>query len=389
MQVQMQGRGCHGPRGSGRGWQHARALLAAAVLPTLLQACGPSTPASAQAPTASAPRGETGQAVRAEVPRRETITRQVHAVGTLAARHEDQVATELGGLIVTAVLVEPGMPVARGQVLARLGTELLESQLAIRTARREEAAAALEHARLVLARSQQLRQSQGIAEEEFERHRTDMLTAKARLEAAEAEVKETRTRLAKAVVLAPDAGVVLQVNAAVGQATNPGQPLFTIMRQGRIEWRAEVPAIHLGQVRVGQKGRITVADGGSIEGDVWRIAPVVQVASRTGIVHVQLPPSPQLRPGQFARGILQVGSGEALTLPLAAVASRNDEHAVFVMEGSTVVRRRPVTLGQVLGDRVEVRGGVSPQDRVVTQGAGYLADGARVTLLAAPAAAKP
>ena len=366
--------------------RRSRTCVAATAAALLMSGCDKVAPAHGAPSSGSR---IDGIAVRVEAPRRDTFSRQVHAVGSLAARHEDQVATELGGAPIAEVLVEPGQRVRKGQVLARLGDELLQGELAIRKARREEALAAREHARLVLDRSHVLQASGAIADEELERHRMELLTASARLAATEAELRDTQLRLARTVVVAPHDGVVLTSQAVLGQITQPGTTLFTLMRQGRLEWRAEVPALHLGLVQPGRPAQLALADGGSATGEVWRIAPVVQGASRPGIVHVQLPSQQGLRPGQFARGVIHAGTAEGLTVPLNAVVSRGDEQSVFVADpSSTSVQRKVIATGQVLDDRIEVRSGLDATDRVVTVGAGYLSDGARITIVgAAPTSA--
>lgn len=360
-------------------------LLSATACISALAGCD--RPAPAQADLRPAPRIE-GIAVRVELPRSETLTRQVQAIGTLAARHEDQVATELGGAPVAHVLVEPGQTVRKGQLMARLGSELLLGELATRQARREEALAGKEHARLVLERSNALRGSRAVAEEEVERHRTDFLTTSARLAAADAELRDTQLRLARTELTAPEDGVVLTSQAAIGHVPQAGTTLFTLMRHGRVDWRAEVPSARLRELQPGHKAQLTLADGTVASGEVWRLEPIVQTSSRTGIVHVQLASQPGLRPGQFARGVIQAGSAKSLTVPMNAVLNRGDEQAVFVADAAgTSVRRKVVSTGQVLGDRVEVKSGLEPTDRVVTVGAGYLAEGARVTVVSAPASA--
>ena len=207
-----------------------------------------------------------------------------------------------------------------------------------------------------------------------------MLTAQARLQSAEAELSTAQLRLNKARIVAPDAGIVTARSVTVGQVAQPGIEMFRLLRQGRLEWRAEVPEARLGEIRAGQRVRLRTAGGAEIEARVRLVAPTVQAADRSALVYVDLAAGSPLRPGQFVRGEFDLGNVEAMTVPLAALVSQDGMHYVYVLDADNRAQRRRIRIGAIEGDVVEVVDGLQPAERVVVQGAGYLRDGDRVAL---------
>jgi RND family efflux transporter MFP subunit len=173
-------------------------------------------------------------------------------------------------------------------------------------------------------------------------------------------------------------------SATVGAVLPAGQELFRMIRQGRLEWRAEVPSIELASIQPGT--RATVAPTGSepIAGTVRMVAPTVDPQTRLGIVYVDLPSPGSARAGMFARGEFDIGSSSALTLPASAVQLREGFSYVFKVCADAKVTQAKIAVGRRVGDRVEVTGGLEPDARVVVAGGGFLAEGDTVRIVDAP-----
>jgi HlyD family secretion protein len=162
-----------------------------------------------------------------------------------------------------------------------------------------------------------------------------------------------------------------------------GMELFRLIRQGRLEWRAEVNSQDLALLRPGQSADITLPGGQVVQGRVRMLSPVVDMVSRRGLVYVDLPETAGARPGLFARGEVQLGESQAQTLPRSAVVLRDGFHWVFVLDAEGRARQTRVELGRTSGDRIELLGGLAAGAQVVESGAGLLADGDRVRLTSA------
>ena len=208
-------------------------------------------------------------------------------------------------------------------------------------------------------------------------------TAQARLEAVKAVQQVQQLRLLHAEVLAPDNGVINARSATLGAVVPAGSELFRLIRQGRLEWRGEVAAAELAQIRRGQKVKV---DGGGapVTGAVRQVAPTVDAATRNALVYVDLPDTGgRLKAGMFARGEFATGSSTALTLPQSAVLLRDGFSYVFTVGADGRVAQGKVTTGRRSGDRIEILQGLDEKARVVASGGGFLADGDTVRVVEA------
>jgi RND family efflux transporter MFP subunit len=167
--------------------------------------------------------------------------------------------------------------------------------------------------------------------------------------------------------------------------------MFRMIRQGRLEWRAEVPAADLPRIRRGQHAMVKAANGSSVKGTVRMVAPTVDAQTRIALVYVDLPPalstSAPLKAGMFASGQFALGDTPALTVPQGAVALRDGFAYVFRLNADNRVSQVKVTTGRRVGERVEVAG-VAPDAAIVVGGAGFLNDGDLVRNVPAAVPAK-
>ncbi len=287
--------------------------------------------------------------------------------------------------------VNVGDVVKRGQVLATFAPDLLQADVAQIRAVVAEAEAALAEAAANAARARELQTSGALSDQQINQFMTAERTAQARLDAQRAQANVQALRLRQTQVLAPDDGVISARSATVGAVLPAGQELFRMIRQGRLEWRAEVAAADLARVKPGMDVKVTPAGSAPIAGKVRMLAPTVDPLTRNGIVFVDLGPSRDARAGMFARGEFDIGTGQGLTLPQSAVLLRDGFSYVLRVGADSKVSETKVTVGQRLGDRIEITGGLDANARVVASGGGFLSDGdlVRVVDAGAQAAAKP
>ncbi|NML15148.1 efflux RND transporter periplasmic adaptor subunit [Azohydromonas caseinilytica] len=310
------------------------------------------------------------------------------ANGNVAAWQETIVGAELGGVALAQVLVNVGDVVKRGQPLARLVDDTIRADVAQAQAALAEAQAALAEAKANAERARALQQSGALSAQQISQYLTGEQTAAARVQAARAQLDAQQLRLRKTQVLAPDDGVVSARSAAVGSVAQPGLELFRLIRQGRLEWRAEVPATELPKVKPGQAVTLLTPAGTRVAGKVRQLAPTIDPQTRNALVYVDLQPGPgsDVRAGLFARGEFTLAQRPVLTLPAAAVLLREGFSYVMVVGPDSKVSQVKVEAGQRQGDRIEVRN-LKPEARVVDRGAAFLADGDTVQVVDAPPAA--
>lgn len=344
------------------------ALLTGAAL------AGAAATALAAEPAASAA-ARPALTVTVTTPQAAELPRTVAAHGSIAAWQEASVGSESPGWRLAEVRANVGDVVRRGQVLARFAAELAGADLAQVQAQVAEAEAVLAEAAANAQRARELQPTGVLSAQQVLQSLTAERTAQARLESLRAAARVQQIRLAQVQVLAPDDGVISARSATVGAVVPAGQELFRLIRQGRLEWRAEVAATELAQIRPGQAVQLQPAGGAAIAGRVRMVAPTVDAATRNGLVYVDLPQPGAARAGMFARGEFQLGGSAALTLPAAAVLLRDGFAYVFRVGSDQKVTRVKVAVGRRAGERVEITGGLDAAARVVASGAGFLADG--------------
>lgn len=312
----------------------------------------------------------------------------LNAVGSIAAWQEVVIGAEIGGHRLSRLLVDVGDRVTQGQLLAQLSPGTLEADLnASRAALQEAEVNAAETGRAA-DRARALQGTEVLSAQAIDQAVAAGDAARARLAAARARVHADSLRLAYTQVRAPDDGVISARPAVEGALVQDGTEIMRLQRQGRLEWRAELPGPELARIAPGQSVRIVPSGTQAVEGRVRKIAPQVDPQSRTGLVYVDLKPTAQLRAGLFARGELLLGQHTVLTLPETAVLLRDGFSYVFRIEGDKV-RQQKVALGTRRGDRVEIREGLAADVAVVESGVGFLADGVTVRVTVGSPIASP
>lgn len=307
--------------------------------------------------------------------RAQVLARPVIGDGSVVPWQELVIGTEIGGLRVIEVAFEEGDSVRRGQVLVRLDPAIPAAQAAQAEAAAEEADAALRMAQSELRRSVELARTDNVARQILEQRQSAARQAEARLLAAAARRDEAAARLAQTRIEAPADGVVSRRAVLLGAVVQPGQEMYRLIRDGRLELAARVPELDLAAVQPGQAVRVTHGEH-AIEGSVRMLAPVIAGDTRLGIVHVTLPPDSGLRPGMFARAEVTPPAAPVLTVPQEAVVFRQGGPIVFVVPpGADRVAQRAVAPGARRDGLVEIASGLAAGERVVIAGAGFLADG--------------
>ena len=327
------------------------------------------------------------------------------ATGTVRARTTATISSKVMGYV-QQVSVHVGDRVRRGQELITLDARDLdvslrraeaggaEVQSAIPELENATAAAKanLDLAQTTFKRMEELAAKKSISNQELDE-------ASARLKAAHANYDMVRSRRAQvdskmavaeqevraagimrdyAKLAAPFSGVVITRSVEPGNLATPGAPLLTIEQEGLYRLEASVDESKLASVRVGQAVEVVIdASDRKLNARVSEIVPSVDAASRTYVVKVDLPATPQLRTGMFGRANFPIGAQKVVAAPLAALTERGQLQSVFVVEDG-VAHTRLVTTGRRTGAAAEVLSGLSPGERIVAPVPVGLQDGAKV-----------
>lgn len=354
----------------------ARSMATALAL-TVLAACGKS---EAPAPAASAA-GE-GMAVTEVRAERRPLRRFVVATGPVAPWQDMQLGVELNGLRVMELNVDVGQRVKKGDVLLVLDHRTFDNDLREAEAAVVEARAALALADANLKRAQTMADKHWMSGSDMDQLKAQRDQAEARLGTRIAARDSSAVRRQICDLRAPDDGVVSARLVQPGQVVMAGAELLRLTRQGRLEWRAEVSEAELAQVAVGAKVELSDPVGGTVLGSVRAVSPGLSPTTRTATVYADLPEPGRLAAGAVVEGRVLLGDSEALTVPSAAVVRRDGYPYVFRVDPAGTAKRVRIRVGAADGDRLEVLEGLAAGDAVVLSGAGFLADGDRVRVVA-------
>lgn len=367
---------------------HLSLLHRAAGIALLLltMACKPdATEAEAAAAAASQP-----MAVSVATASPRAMTQALTVSGPASPVEEMLLGVELSGLRVTALNVDVGETVRRGEVLLSLDHRMLDASLAQAKAALREAEAGAQLARSSLARGNDLAGDRFISAMQLDELRAARTQAEARLGTAQAAYDTAALQRDFADLRAPADGLISKRLVQPGQVVSAGMELLRLIRDGRLEWRAELSAGQLARVKPGDVIRLTTDRGQVLEGRVRAVSPGVDAATRTGTVFADLPPgliqSGALQAGAYLEGHIATGADTALAVPAAAVVQRDGFATVFVVDAQSQVQQKQIVTGARDGDFVRVTEGLESGAQVVVDGAGFLADGDRVRVVPATTA---
>ena len=365
----------------------------------------PADAADAADAVAPAP-ASAAQPVTVEAARITPVELRVAASGSLVARQPALVYPQLTGAEVTELLAEPGDHVTRGQVLARLSQSAVKAQLAQAEAELQRSEAAVRQARnqidsaeatfaqalAALKRTRQLQQggsatraalddviaAEAAARAQAASARDGLAVAEAARAQAEAAVDLAQLNLGWTEVTSPVDGVVSARDVQLGaMGSASGDPMFTIVSDGSIEWQAEVVETALQQLKLDDPAIASVAGLGEVRGHVRRLPAAVDATTRLGDLRVTLTPAEGLRPGLFASGWVIVDRHDGLTVPLTAVLEDVGGTVVQVVADGTV-ETRAVQAGIIWQGRREILSGLTAGEQVITRAGAFFRDGDRV-----------
>ncbi|BAZ06256.1 RND family efflux transporter MFP subunit [Calothrix sp. NIES-3974] len=232
--------------------------------------------------------------------------------------------------------------------------------------------------------------------------RADIGISEANVRSSMARVAQIETQRDQTLVRAPVSGVIAEKLVRVGDVAGVppqtqvstvmggSQKLFSIIQDGQLELQALVPEVQLSQIRVGASVRVTSETKPQevFQGTVREIEPIINQQRREATVRISLPANTRLKPGMFARAAIDTSTSLGVAVPQKSVQVQPDGNAVvFVPSGDGQpdigqVKARRVELGDTInGDRIEIKEGLKPGERVVVEGAGYLKDGDRVKIV--------
>jgi RND family efflux transporter MFP subunit len=338
---------------------------------------------------------------KAEVGR---VREEILITGSLRPKEQVDVTAKGTGRV-ERILFQLGDRVAKGALIAELEDDELQQQvqrarasLSVVEASTRQRRAELDNAKALLARTGSLMKEGLIPKTDLEARQTAYEVVQAQLQLAEAqekqaqaEINELEIRLAQTRVYAPMSGLVARRHIDVGALVSPTVPIVSLVNVSTLVTIANVPEREVSKLRVGNEATIEVDAYGEqkFRGRVARIAPVLDAATRSATVEVEIPnPEGSLRAEMFARVTLDLAAmRDAVLIPRDALVYRGTQPGVYVSENNRPVFRT-IEAGRVIGDRVEVLGNLTAGTVIVTRGSTMIREGDQMKITGEPRSAK-
>jgi RND family efflux transporter MFP subunit len=391
------------------------ALGAGLFAPLLLAGCSRSDTAQARTGDSAA------KQIKVETVRRDSVRRAVDVVGTLAAVDQVTISSEADGKV-RRILADLGDRVSAGQVLIELDREkqqyTYEQQQAAlarslaqygatdpkslpdieKTPEARRASAELVQATQSFDRASELFKRTLISQQALDDARAALQAARSRydealqngkdlrasIQGSEAAMKLADRHVRDTEIRAPFDGYVEKRLVNIGELVKAQMPVMAVVRLNPLKVTAEVPERLTPWITDGRpvELRVDAYQERVFTGKVTRISPTVNTATRAFPFEALVPnPDAALKPGTFARVHVEIGKvDDVLTIPYAAIQYRYGVNRVFVVNGNTLAARE-LTLGERVGDRVEITSGIKQGERIALTDVDTLAEGLAVAVI--------
>lgn len=351
------------------------------VASALLAACGdkPAEESSAEKPAEKKPARSI--IVSATRPTVSALEITEHSVGALESIFIPEVSAEVEGRVI-ASHIQAGQRVEPGQLLVELDTE--DYSIAERGAKAEVAQLTALHAnqKRTVERYGKLVEAKLISTDRFDDAQAQLEALEEQLKAAQERLKQRQRGLTKTRVISPYSGVVDAELASIGDFVKVGDPLLRITKIDKLRARLPLPETLAPKIVKGLKVRLVspLDPDTVVETEIMEIRPIVGTSNRAIDVLSLVDNPGKWQPGASVTGtIILETRADAVTVPLASVVLRPAGKVVYTIEDG-IARQRIVNTGVYLDGRVEIIAGLSGDETVVVDGAGYLTDGASVTI---------
>ncbi|MFN8673504.1 MAG: efflux RND transporter periplasmic adaptor subunit [Candidatus Sericytochromatia bacterium] len=363
------------------------------------------------------------------------IEKILNVTGSIAAWDLLNIKASSNGLKIMEVYSESGDYVKKGQILVKLDDSMLQAQLQSAKARLtnveaqlkkiknpnrnqdiatqkaliDQIQASLDNAKTTMDRFDNLYKQGAVSKADYDLRKTTYDTTEAQLRQAKerlslmlegsreedikiaeasvadtkAQIQQLNVQLSQTSIYAPDDGLIMERFAKLGDVSSSAVNLFTIVRNNRFEFQAKVPEIDIKNIKVGDEVKIS-SDANPLlktKGKIRQIGPGIDQVSRQTTVRIDVDYVKGLQAGQFVKGTVNIGKIQAAVIPAKSIISLDGLNKVFLVNKDSVVTSKTVKTGENKGSLIQILSGLSPEDEVITQGAGFLKDGDKVKVV--------
>ena len=287
---------------------------------------------------------------------------------------------------VKAIYIKQGDHVKKGQLLLRLDDAIISQNVIAARQGLESIKTQLSFAKDIYQRQKNL-WDQGIGTEvQLITAKTNVAALENQLKANQESIKSVQEQSNTSMVYSDVSGIADVMTVRLGELFgSPGSGMIKIVNNSSLKVVSNIPENYLGSVNKGSAVIVQMPDiNKTLNATVSFVGASIDVINRGFVVEARLPSDPALKPNQIAMiKIKDYAAANAIAIPLNTL--QNDEKGKFVMVASTendklIAHKRPVSVGLLNGDLIEIKSGLKAGDALVTEGFGSLYEGQLLTV---------
>jgi membrane fusion protein, multidrug efflux system len=313
------------------------------------------------------------------------FTHYIELQGHIDALNVSYITPRGGPAQVKEIYVQQGQMVKKGQLLLKLDDAVLKQNLVAATQGLETIKTQLAYAKDIYQRQKNLWDEQIGTEVQLITAKNNVSTLQSQLDAAQENVKVVQEQVNSTSVLSDVDGVADQVTVKQGEYFGAaGSGVIKIVNISVLKAVSNIPENYLGSVSKGSPVIVSLPDlNKTINAVVTFVGASIDLINRGYVVEARLPSDPDLKPNQLALiKIKDYGAANAIAIPLNTL--QNDDKGKYVLvanteNGKLIAHKRPVVIGLINNDMIEIRSGLKPGDVLITEGFGSLYEGQLIT----------
>ena len=314
------------------------------------------------------------------------FTHYIELQGRVDAENVSYITPRGGPGQIKAIYIKQGAQVKKGQLLLKLDDVIQQQNLVASRQGLESIKTQLSFAKNIYQRQKNLWDQNIGTEVQLITAKNNVATLENQLLTSQENIKVVQEQVKTALVYSDVNGVADMVTVRQGEIFgSPGSGVIKIVNNSLLKVVSNIPENYLGTVGKGSAVIVVLPDvNKTINTTLSFVGASIDIINRGFVVEAKLPADPALKPNQIAMmKIRDYAAANAMAIPLNTL--QNDEKGKFVMIASTengklIARKRPVNIGLLNGNLLEIKTGLKAGDALITEGFGSLYEGQLLTI---------
>ena len=305
----------------------------------------------------------------------------VSSMGQITSISTPKISAEVAGRIIS-IYKDIGKTVAKGEIIAKIDPQIARLNQTAAQANVKRLEAILTNQESILKRNQQLLEKGFISNSRFDDVEAQLIATKEQIVQAKANHQSSVEQLSKTDVRSSVDGQIIKRLISIGDYASRGKPLFEISTSQKLQVVLLFPEAMSSKFNQGQTVRLSTPTNPNeiATGQITEILSAIDASNRSIRIVVEVENPGHWKPGASVSGEVVLDIKEqALVVPAQAVVLRPAGQVVYIIEDN-IVKQRIVITGQTINGDVEILDGVNPGEQIANDGAGFLADNARIRI---------